>query len=140
MILKNVFRLASSGVTFKQSEIRQKMKFSDPDKDDDIIGGAPKQTTAQNSIALNRSTDPAEPLGAFDELDALEAELNEDWEDVMEDALAPIYDILADVSTLEEARDRLAEALPHMGSATLIEGLVKAAFKARSIGDVKDTL
>ena len=133
MILMNVDRMAQRGVRFKQSEIRQKMRFTDPDDDDEIIGGP--AAPAKNSTALNRSEDGIE---VFADLDALEIALNEDWEEVLDETLKPIQDLLADAGSYEEARNRLADALPEMGSAKMIEGLVKAAFKARGLGDVSD--
>ena len=133
MILMNVDRMAQRGVRFKQSEIRQKMRFTDPDDDDEIIGDP--AAPAKNSMALNRSEDGVE---VFADLDALEVELNEDWEEVLDETLKPIQDLLAEAGSYEEARNRLADALPEMGSAKMIEGLVKAAFKARGLGDVSD--
>lgn len=62
----------------------------------------------------------------------------EGWEEVADEALAPIEEIVASSTSYEEAMARLAEALPQMGGARLIEALVKGSFRARALGDIQD--
>lgn len=131
MIMRNVFRMASQGTKFKAAEIRARLGFTDPDDDDEVTGGAPPPPAT--NTALNRAGDvPA------DTLDELEAEMLEDWEDVMGDLLGPVEDAIAGADSYENALERLAKVLPNMGASKLIEGLVKGMFKARALGDVKD--
>lgn len=134
MIMRNVFRMSSQGTKFKATEIRAKLGFTDPDADDEVTGviAPPAANTASNT-ALNRAGDTPPDL-----LDELEAEMLEDWEDVMGDLLEPVEDAIAGADSYEDALDRLAKVLPNMGVSKLIEGLVKGMFKARALGDVKD--
>lgn len=130
MIMRNVFRMSSQGTKFKATEVRAKLGFTDPDDDDEVIGVAsPPPAT---NTALNRAGVSA------DALDELEAEMLEDWEDVMGDLLGPVEDAIAGADSYEDALERLAKVLPNMGSSKLIEGLVKGMFKARALGDVQD--
>lgn len=131
MIMRNVFRMSSQGTKFKATEVRSKLGFTDPDDDDEVIGGAPPPPAT--NTALNRAQDTRP-----DQLDELEVEMLEDWEEVMGDLLGPVEDAIADADSYEDALDRLAKVLPNMGSSKLIEGLVKGMFKARAVGDVKD--
>lgn len=131
MIMRNVFRMSSQGTKFKATEVRSKLGFTDPDDDDEVIGETP--TPPATNTALNRAqgTRP-------DQLDDLEVEMLEDWEEVMGDLLEPVEDTIASADSYEDALERLAKVLPNMGPSKLIEGLVKGMFKARALGDVKD--
>lgn len=131
MIMRNVFRMTSQGLKVKASEVRSKLGLTDPDDDDEVIGGAPPPPAT--NTALNRAGDTPP-----DQLDELEAEMLEDWEEVMGDLLGPVEDAIAGADSYENALERLAKVLPNMGPSKLIEGLVKGMFKARAIGDVKD--
>lgn len=131
MIMRNVFRMSSQGTKFKATEVRSKLGFTDPDDDDEVIGETP--TPPATNTALNRAQDTRP-----DQLDELEVEMLEDWEEVMGDLLEPVEDAIASADSYEDALERLAKVLPNMGSSKLIEGLVKGMFKARALGDVKD--
>ncbi len=136
MIMQNVDRMAGRGVKFKQSEVRQRLGFSEPDKDDEIFGEvASAPSDNKTKTALNREN--ADDTRS-DALDDLEDELNGDWEEILNDAIDPIEKIITSANSYEEALANLASAFPEMSSAAMIEGLVKASFKARSLGDVSD--
>lgn len=132
MILKHTAKLAGVGVRIKQSEVRAKMGYSEPDENDEVIGATPVSdapTTALNR-AMNETQDPV------DDLEAIADEMLEDWEEVMDETLASIEAALEGAESFEEAMTKLSElGLP---SGDLIDALVKGAFKARSIGDVHD--
>lgn len=132
MIMRNVFRLASQGTRFKQSEIRQKLGFSDPDDDDDVIGGAAKsepQTQPRNR---------AEPDDPYADLDEVEDDLFSDWEEVLGDVLEPVLALLEGASSYDEASKIIADAFPQLGDKAMIEALVKAAVKSRASGEAED--
>lgn len=132
MIMGHVDKLAQRGVTFKTQEVRSKLGFSDPDDDDEVIGALPKAPPPPaTNTALNRADIPS------DLMDEIEAEAMADWQDVTDDMLAPIAEIIETSSSYEEIERRLDE-LPGLPVNRMIDTLVKAMFKARSLGDVKD--
>lgn len=133
MVLRNSFRMVSQGLQVKQSEIRAKLGYSEPDDDDEVIGGAQKPKE-KISEARNRT----EATTPFDTIEDLEDDLAADWEDVMSDVLAPVLELLETATSFEEAEALIKEAFPQLGSKAMIESLVKAAVKARSIGDASD--
>lgn len=124
--------LMGQGVTFRASELRAKIGFSDPQEGDEVVGGKPTVAppVAKNHVALNQAD--------LDVIDEIEAEALSDWEEVMDEVLAPIEQLIAKAGSYEEVMDKLADILPKTGSSKLIEALVKGAFKARSIGDRVD--
>ncbi len=138
MISNAAAGLIAVGVRFKSSELRAKLGFTDPDDDDEVAGGpaAPAAPTPPAkpaaSTALNREADEV------DALDEIEAEMLGEWQEVMAPMLSPIEDAIAQASSYEDALARLAAVAPKMGSAPLVEALVKGMFKARSIGDLRD--
>ncbi len=134
LIMRNTFRLASQGLRVKQSEIRAKLKYSEPDDDDEVIGGPtqPEDAGGKTGQARNRISDP------FEALTDLEDDMLDDWKDVMSDVVDPILELLETVDNYEDAERLIAEAFPNMNNKVMIEMLVKAAVKARAEGDVSD--
>lgn len=132
MIIRNVTRLAVAGVRFNQSEVRQRLGFSDPEPGDDVVGGPPEPRRPGAGTAMNRETP-----GPADALDELEAEMLEDWEEVMGETLDPIEAIIEGAGSYEEVMERLA-GLDGLPSSRIIDTLVKGMFKARAQGDVTD--
>lgn len=133
-LVESLTALAGAGVTFKSSEARRRLRMSDPEDGDEVFGGAPKDVKTARAIATARAED-ADP---YVEIDTLEAELSGDWEDVMSGILGPVLTRLEGANDFDEARRLLAEAFPLLGDQALIEGLVKAAVKARAVGEAKD--
>ncbi|TRD18385.1 DUF935 domain-containing protein [Palleronia caenipelagi] len=139
MVLQNVARLAALGVRFRQSEVRAKLGFSDPDADDEVFGGPvakarPQTTEPATKDALNQpGTAPW-----WEELDAIERQEAEDWQGVMDPLTDPIDAVILGSTSFEEAIARLGEVLPQMRSAPLIDRLVRAMVQARGLGDVRD--
>lgn len=130
--------LAGIGVTFKASELRRKLGFSDPEAGDEIVGGRPDTSAptpeARNRLALNR-TGAGE---GNDDLDEIEAGMLEDWQELadgLQDAIAQVVD---GVTSYEELLKRLPEALAHMPTGLAVETLVKGLYQARALGDVRD--
>ena len=132
MILRNANSLIAHGLRVKQSELRSKMGFSEPDKNDEVVGGTtPTQGTQE---ARNR----AEGDDPYAELDDLQDDLSGDWEEVMGDTLEPMIALLETAGSYEEAFRIIADAFPQLGSKELIETLVKATVKARALGEAAD--
>ncbi|UWQ00842.1 DUF935 domain-containing protein [Aliiroseovarius crassostreae] len=128
MILRNTFRMASQGLRVKASEVRGKLGYSEPDDDDEVIGGPAKP--APTETARNRAEEKPEA----DPMAAIEADLFAEWEEVMGDVLEPVFELLDAASGYEEALQLIQDAFPSMGN-KLIEQLVKSAVKARAEGD-----
>lgn len=137
MVLTNTFRLVSQGMRVKASEVRAKMGYSDPDDDDEVLGGStkpkPKKTEATGE-ARNR----AETSDPYAGISDIEAELEANWETVMSDALQPVFDLLQTATSYEEATALLADAFPKMQGREMIESLIKATVMARADGDQPD--
>lgn len=131
MIMQNVDRMAQRGVKFKQTEIRQRLGFSEPDADDEVIGGPDKKADGGTAEARNRATEP----DPYEDISDIEDGLNADWEDMLTNALNPALELLQTATSYEEAVQLVKEAFPGMGSEKLIEALVKAAVKSRAEGE-----
>lgn len=128
-IIQNVDRMAQRGVRFKQSEVRARLGFSEPDDDDEVIGVNTPPATAKTATALNRPNDPSSIT------DSLEDDLNADWEDVMSAVLGPVIELLETATDYDDAIALVSEAFPKMNNPALINALVKSAVKARAEGD-----
>ena len=144
MIMKNAFRMISQGLRVKQSELRSKLGFWEPDDDDEVIGGAKpsskavearnrEQPSSSEAIGQNR-----EPDDLYADLDEVEDDLFSDWEEVMGDVLEPVLALLEGASSYDEASKIIADAVPQLGDKAMIEALVKAAVKSRASGEVED--
>jgi phage gp29-like protein len=131
-------RLMERGVTFKATELRAALGFSDPEEGDEVVGGtapapaaAPAQNRAGPGLALNRQQ-------GEDLLDEIGADMLADWEDVGAGMEAAIAEAVDGADSYEAVLERLPEALRQMPSALLIDTLVKGMFRARAVGDAQD--
>lgn len=130
MLMTNVSKAAGIGVKFRASEIRAKLGMGDPEAADEVVGGQPN-TVAPNSVALNSVVAP-------NLLDELDTELAGEWRDVgggLSDAVMAAID---GASSYDDLLEHLPELVRLMNDVPFIEGLVKATFKARGIGDQLD--
>ena len=128
-LMTSVTSLAERGMRFKATELRAKLKLSDPDDDDEIFGGPqtpPADPPALNTLALARTISQIEAAGL------------EDWQAQIDPLIAPVEQIINEASSYEEALAALHTALPEMETANLIDGLVRAAFKARAEGNAPE--
>lgn len=139
LILRHTTELTKLGMKVKSAELRAKLGWSDPDDDDDVIGGliADPALSGSASASLFATTTAAIATPPMDELDELEAALQDGWQPVMDETLDPIIAIFEASESFEEALQRLGE-LDELPSAEMIDRLTRAMVKARSIGDVKD--
>lgn len=135
LLIEGATALMSQGVTFKASELRAKLGFSDPKEGDEIVGGKPAAPTPPDpgKLALNRAEAPP-----VDPLDAIEADMLSDWEVVADDMQAAVATAIEDATSYDDVLARLPEALRHMPTAIVVDTLVKGMFKARAVGDVQD--
>jgi phage gp29-like protein len=127
-------KLMEHGVTFKMTELRGKLGFSDPEKGDEIAGGAPvPPPVAANRARLALNREQAEDL-----LDGVEEDMLSDWEELGSELEAAVAEAVDGADSYEAVLDRLPEALRQMPSALLIDTLVKGMFQARAVGDAQD--
>lgn len=128
--------LAGAGVTLRAAELRAVAGFADPEAGDEVIGTAP----AAPPVATNRALPPADlpaDLPADDPLAEIAAEALAEWQPVIAPLVDPVIAAIEGATSYEDALARL-DALPGLGKAALIDALVKANFKARAFGDVRD--
>ncbi len=135
MVLRNVWRLAQAGVRFRAADIRRRLKMEEPDEDDEVIGGLAR--SGPPAQALNREQTGA-PGAAPDLIDEIAAEMADEWREVMDPLLTPIEELVDGASSYEEVMQGLAGMFGDMQARPIIEALVKAMFKARALGDVRD--
>lgn len=134
--VESIVALAGAGVAFKAAQARAIVKMEDPEKGEEIFGGAPAaappQRGAREKTATARASD-----GHADELDEIEAEMLAEWEADLGPVIAPLLDRLEAAESYEEAMAILADP-PDRRLGPLIDRLVKGMFKARSMGDMAD--
>jgi phage gp29-like protein len=144
MIMRHTAEMVDRGMQIKQSEVRSKLGYSQPDSDDEVLVSSTAQPAAKpdptppakEAVAKNRATEPsADPYAALEEL---EGELAGDWEEVMTPIISPVLEVLETATSYEEAIATLAEAFPKMDTKALVQSLVKSAVKARALGDGSD--
>lgn len=132
--IEGAAKLMERGVTFKMTELRAKLGFSDPEEGDEIAGGAPvPPPVAANRARLALNREQAEDL-----LDGVEEVMLSDWEELGSDMEAAIAGAIDGADSYEAVLERLPEALRQMPSALLIDTLVKGMFQARAVGDAQD--
>ncbi len=157
LLVNALKELVPLGLKVEESQVRDKLGISDPDKKSDLLH--PTQTdsnkpmdrqehnktgnhkTAINhrqcscchSTALNEqeNTDP-------DWLDELEAEAMEEWELQMEPIIDPVLSLAEEAQSYDEFMARLPELLETMKPDELIKKLAEQTFKARGVGDASD--
>lgn len=164
-VMTHVPALAAAGVRFRASEVRGRLGFSDPEDGDEVIGGVPAEPAEPKAkpapaegddgpenddehgdAARNRAGcrcpscrgETSLNRGEPDPLDEIREDALADWEEVAGDLLDPVERAILAASSYEEAMAALAEASPAMRTSRLVDGLVKAMFKARAEGDRRD--
>ena len=134
LIMEAADKLIGKGLKVRSADLRSRLGLSDPDQDDEVIGGpAPAAPSETPRVATNR-----EVAELYADVDALEEELSADWQDVMGDALNRVLADLGEASSYDDARRIVTEAFPNMQSARMIDGLVVAMFQARAEGEASD--
>ena len=133
-IIASAVSLMSQGVRFKASELRGKLKFTDPVEGDEVAGGVPAApSSARNhALALNQQAPATDPI------DEIEADMMADWQEVADGVLGAVETALKDADSYEDLLAKLPETIKHMPTALVVDTLVKGMFKARVTGDQKD--
>lgn len=150
-MVDGVAKLAPLGVRFKAAELRAKLGLSEPDADDETIGGLPPAPRAPapgdpGDVALNRLRAVlARNRGGLDHgpdpfatLDRIEAAAALGWRAEVAPMIEPVLRLAAEAGGYDEFRRRLPELLEEMEIGPLVDGLVAAMFQARAEGDLRD--
>ncbi|MGR3433502.1 MAG: DUF935 domain-containing protein [Shimia sp.] len=134
-LLERTTGLVAAGLRVKASEVRSRLGYSDPDDDDEVLGGPEAPAERPTAEARNREAD--EPSGSPDDvLDELLAGLEEGWVDVQPEMLGPLVEALEGTQGYREAVELLSpDRIP---TAAFIGGLAEALLMARGIGDARD--
>lgn len=145
--LKAAEGLIARGLRVRASELRQALKFTEPEAGEEVVtGGAPAEPPPSPPVGLNRAEAAPAPIappaaglvdGPDAVIDELAQEMLADWRPVMSETLDPIRAAIDGAASYEEALAALA-ALPGLPSAVLIDALVQGMFKARAFGDARD--
>ncbi|WP_151720209.1 DUF935 domain-containing protein [Gemmobacter serpentinus] len=134
--------LAGIGVTFRASELRRTLGYSDPEPGEEVVGGPPAPPAPpKDGDALNRLRQTLLALNtptAPDTADQITDEALEDWEDLANQMQSAIATAVDGAQSYEELLARLPEALSLMPTSLTVETLVKGLFKARALGDRVD--
>lgn len=156
--------LVPLGLLVEQSVVRDRIGLPDPpegvapelllrapSRASDVLGAsnAPGDTQSASGAAPPPVTIPGQKVAAQqmlalfnalppprDGIDTLAEDALADWEEQMAPLVGGLEDLLNDASSLEDARDRLAEAIQSMDITRLGNALAQSQFFARVAGDL----
>ncbi|WPZ33216.1 DUF935 domain-containing protein [Thalassobaculum sp. OXR-137] len=126
------------------SVVRDKLGLPDPDKDEELLQprrraspGAPNENRdGASDPEQDTATAAAQARGDRDAVTELADEAIDDWRPMVEPIVDPVRQLLEDVTSLEELRDRLPELIEEMEPDEVITVLAQAGFAARLAGEV----
>ncbi len=136
-------KLFPFGMEVEKSVIRDIMGLPDPPEGTapELLLRAPSATPAP--VPANQKVAAQQMLAMFsalqpprDGIDTLAEDALADWEAQIAPLVGGIEDLLKDASSLEDARDRLAEAIQSMDVTRLGNALAQSQFFARVAGDL----
>jgi len=129
--------LVPVGLKVKQSEVRAKFGWSDPEEGDELLSvQVPLPPDAGKLVAENSQQSPPKPQDAVSAQTQLLSQLADA---PMEAWLQSVRGLLDQVETLEELRDRLIEAYPQMPVGQFT-GLMATAMSAAELAGRYDIL
>ncbi|WP_316347623.1 DUF935 domain-containing protein [Desulfuromonas acetoxidans] len=140
-LVNAVKELVPLGLKVEQSVIRDKVGLPDPDpnaKPEDLLQSP---TQKESEPALNRQYETYSALNAEQTTDTLDDLVNDelaDWQPLMEPVIDPIIELIGQVESLDELKQRLDAVADQQDLNLLIKALGKAGAKARGLGDVSD--
>ncbi|MBI1262963.1 MAG: DUF935 family protein [Rhizobiales bacterium] len=139
-------KLVPLGLRVQMSEVRDKIGFSDPDDDAEILAPPTSPAAQVPSSAQQHQTGICPVHGIAhaasqtatqdDIIDHLVTEVMNDWQPLVAGSADGIEQLLNGAQTIEEARDRLAAALENMDVGKLTETLARAGFSASVAGQL----
>jgi phage gp29-like protein len=143
-----VRQLVPFGLQVEESVARDWLGIPDPPKDSVVLRaparqGAPEPEPAAQTQGGGRTAAHAAPpaVGAPTDPGELARAALEDsgWEQIVEPMVDPVRKLLADVDSLEEFRERLAELVVEIPTHQLAELLGRNLFAARLAGELEPT-
>ncbi|NVK42125.1 MAG: DUF935 domain-containing protein [Oceanospirillaceae bacterium] len=137
-------KLVPMGLRVEESEVRDKLGFSDPAKDA-VLLTAPGTIPAPTDSALNHQQgcncaahSTAMNREQSNSLDDLEDEAMADWQKQMQPVVDPIQKLAEESQDYDEFLARLPELFEQMDATELVKQLALQTFKARGLGDASD--
>jgi phage gp29-like protein len=140
-IITAVEKLGPQGLKVKADELRSLIGLSNPEVDDEVIGGRPLYTpppgesadaddeAATKNVALNAEQDGA---------DAMDALIDESGYIEISDDIAAAIEVAADASTdFASFRKELQKLVTGWAPDKIAECIAVATFKARALGDAE---
>ncbi|MDC5753850.1 DUF935 domain-containing protein [Vibrio europaeus] len=135
--------LVDRGLQVQMSDVRDKLKLSDPDKGAELL--VPLSQTASPELGLNRQQVPfklalnrQQPIKSDVEIDEFTEQALEDWEEVSAPMLNPILALAQSAESFEQFAEQLPELASQMEGTEFIEQLTRLSFQARALGNVSD--
>jgi phage gp29-like protein len=127
--------MVDRGLEVDQAEVRQILRLKSPEAGASLMrpsgGGRSPSPPAAPDPSLNRAMHAASNLDA---IDLLVAQSSSEWQPMVSPLRDGLLEFLATCTSLEDARDRLAEALPLMDVTALGTALGNAGFVATLAG------
>lgn len=135
LLIEALEKLVPLGLKVEQSVIRDKLNLPGPAKDAELLGTPAPLVTVPLAQAANREQIPAKTVAILDIVDNQVRTLEHSVDVYLDDMVDQIKDLLDQVNSLEEFRDRLVEAYPTMTSEQLTDviadGLMAASVAGR---------
>lgn len=136
-------RFVGMGGKVSMAEVRDKLKWSDPKDDDELLTAPARAAPAPSETATARMrcddvTALARAADIDDELDDLVSDAMANWEKLTEPMLKPLKEAVESAADYEDLRARFADIIGRMDSSALVDALARSTAKARGLGDVKD--
>jgi phage gp29-like protein len=130
-------RVVPLGVRIEAREARERLGFSSPAEDAELLGQEPGQ--AEPEPAMNRAANRAEvpAIDADAEMDRLAAESLEDWEESLAPMVNPVLALADRCDTYEEFLAALPNLIGEMDETRLAASLAEACYRARGLGDAE---
>jgi phage gp29-like protein len=137
-IISAIEKLGPQGLKVKADEMRSLLGLSNPESDDEVIGGRPEYGIPAPVDETNEPQAPnlnAEEMEAPDELDTLIEESGRGYVQISDDIAAVIEKAVDQATDFESFRGELQKLVKNWPSDKIAECIAVATFKARALGD-----
>lgn len=136
-LARSLGTLVPLGLKVEAAAVRKRLRLADPPEGAELLE-APAPAPGQDNLTAGARALAAASASPADSLEELEGRSLGGWQRVMDPMLAPVRELLARSSTLEEFEAGLADALGEMDDGPLRRALAAATFAARGLGDDRD--
>lgn len=156
-LMENTERYVRLGGKVSSSEVRDKLGWSDPAEDDELLAApragaeappvepppAPATARALHPVCPGCGQRHAPALAAQvapadDELVSILVETFGDWVAITDPLFEPMREALEGATSYAELRAAMLEAVTRMDRSALADAIARATAKARGLGDVED--